>query len=94
MNPVAFQIDDKDLTLRYKQPYSDLHSLPQKELQQLKKANEALCYGHSLTDQLGGQLEAGFMITHMYEDDWGGDEIIDSYFPSFLATRAIKPAGI
>lgn len=91
MNPLGFQIDEKDLKLKYKQPYSDLHSLPQKELEELKKANEALCYGHSLTDQIGGQLQAGFMITHMFEDDWGGEEIIDAYFPSFLATRAVKP---
>lgn len=94
MNPVAFQIDEKGLQLKYRQPYSDLHSLPKEDLEDLKNKKEALCYGHSLTAQLGGQLNAGFVITHMFEDDWGGDEIIDQYFPSFLATRAIKPAGI
>lgn len=91
MNPLAFQIDDKELHLKYKKPYSDLHSLPKEDLEDLKNKNEALCYGHSLSDQLGGQLAAGFVITHMFEDDWGGDELIDEYFPSFIATRAIKP---
>lgn len=91
MNPLGFQIDEKELKLKYKQPYSDLQSLPKKELEKLKNENEALCYGHSMTDQIGGQLQAGFMITHMFEDDWGGEEIIDAYFPSFLATRAVKP---
>jgi hypothetical protein len=31
------------------------------------------------------------MLTHMYEDDWNGENKIDKYFPSFIPTRAIKP---
>ena len=45
---------------------------------------------HSLDDQLGGQLDAGFLIAGFYEDDWGGDEPIDQFFKSFIAVRSIK----
>ena len=91
MNPLAFQLHEKNLSLIYKQPFSDIDSLPKEELEELIKNNEALVFGHSLTDQIGGQLLAGFHITHMFEDDWGGDNPMDAYFPAFIGTRAIKP---
>jgi len=90
MNPLSLQIEEKTLKLIYKQPFSDLHSLPKDELKKLKDTKEALIFGHSLSDQIGGQLNAGFLITEMYEDNWGGENKMDDYFPSFIATRAIK----
>lgn len=91
LNPISFQLDEESLKLIYKQPFSDLHSLPKEKLEELKKNNEALVFGHSLTDQIGGQLDAGFTITAMYEDSWGGENKIDEFFPGFIATRAKKP---
>ncbi|WP_027136744.1 class I SAM-dependent methyltransferase [Gaetbulibacter saemankumensis] len=90
INPLSFQLDEESLKLIYKQPFSDLHSLPIEKLNALKKNNDPLAFGHSLTDQISGQLKAGFNITDMYEDDWGGESKLDDYFPAFIATRAIK----
>jgi len=90
INPISFQIDEESLQVIYRQPFSDLHSLPKEKLEDLKKNNEALVFGHSLTDQISGQLEAGFYITSMYEDNWNRESKLDDYFPSFLATRAVK----
>lgn len=91
MNPISFQLDDENLKLIYKQPFSDLHSLPKEKLEKLKKDNEPLVFGHSLTDQIGGQLDAGFTITSMFEDYWDVENKLDDYLPCFLATRAVKP---
>jgi ubiquinone/menaquinone biosynthesis C-methylase UbiE len=90
INPISFQLNNESLKLIYKQPFSSLHSLPTEKLEELILNNEALEFGHSLTDQIGGQLDAGFMLTDMYEDNWGEEDKIDELFPSFLATRAIK----
>lgn len=90
LNPITYQIDEDNLVLTYKQPYSDLHSLPKEKLEAFTSTNEPLLFGHSLTDQIGGQLEAGFALTAFYEDDWNGTHKLDSYFPAFFATRAIK----
>lgn len=89
-NPISLQLDEENLKLIYKQPFSDLHSLPIEKLEELKKNNEALIFGHSLTDQIGGQLDAGFTITAMFEDSWGGENKMDEFLPAFIATRAIK----
>jgi ubiquinone/menaquinone biosynthesis C-methylase UbiE len=90
INPIAFQIDEENLNFIYKQPFSDMQSLPSEKLEELKKNKEALTFGHSLTDQIGGQLAAGFVITDLYEDYWNGEDRMDEYFPAFIATRAIK----
>ncbi|MEZ4818419.1 MAG: hypothetical protein R3A45_00455 [Bdellovibrionota bacterium] len=43
----------------------------------------------TLTDQLAGQLKAGFKIIDLYEDGWG-DEKMDHYMKMFVATLAEK----
>ena len=91
INPISFQLDEESLKLTYKQPFSDLHSLPKEKLEELKKKNEPLVFGHSLTDQIGGQLDAGFTITAMFEDIWDVENKMDEFLPSFIATRAVKP---
>ncbi len=92
INPIIFQLDQENhpFTLVFSQPYSDLHSLPKEKLDDLIDNNETMEFGHSLTDQIGGQLSAGFNMTDFYEDDWNGEKMIDKFLPSFLATRAVK----
>jgi hypothetical protein len=47
-------------------------------------------YSHSLTAQLGGQLDAGFSLTHLVEAPHHADPTA-RYMPGYFATRATKP---
>jgi SAM-dependent methyltransferase len=49
-------------------------------------------FSHSLEDQLGGQLDAGFQLTNLFEDTH--DDALGRRMPLFLATRAFKLATI
>jgi len=49
-----------------------------------------ICFGHSLEDQIQGQISAGFLIAGFYEDNSGGDGPLDTYIDTFIATKAIK----
>jgi hypothetical protein len=51
-------------------------------------------FGHTLHDQIGGQLDAGLVLTGMYEDhfDEATGDLLSRYMDSFVATRAIKLA--
>jgi hypothetical protein len=49
-------------------------------------------FSHSLEEQIGGQLEAGFILTGLYEDQQ--DSPLGKYMPAYIATRAVKPMGI
>jgi SAM-dependent methyltransferase len=78
-----------EFVIRYSLPYSDITSLSPQELDAHLKKGEPLEFSHSLEDQIGGQIDAGFVISGFYEDGWP-DHPLDKYFPTFIATRAVK----
>lgn len=52
----------------------------------------AIQFSHSLEEQLGGQLRAGFVLRDLYEDrDREGCGRIREFAPQYMATLAIKP---
>jgi len=79
--------------VRYPVPYSDLTSLTEEERTKRFELNEPLEFGHSLEDQIGGQLDAGFHLIGFYEDVWEYEKISE-YMPLFIATRALKPLQV
>lgn len=95
VNPLVYIFDleqwDKNqkLEVRYSIPYSDTEQLPADLLESRIKARQTLEFGHSLEDQIGGQIAAGFAITGFYEDTAGGD-LLDSHINTMIATKAIK----
>ena len=93
MNPVFYLFDEElekqgILQVKHPLPYSDLDYLSEEELE---GKNGAVEFGHSLEDQIQGQIAAGFIITGFYEDTFGGERLLDRFCPSFIATRAVKP---
>ena len=93
--PVYYLFDIKlaeagDFRLKYHSPYSDLESLSAEELDIFLKQQEPVIFGHSMEALMGGQLEAGLSLTHLFEDRWGDNNPIDRYMPAFMATRAVK----
>jgi SAM-dependent methyltransferase len=99
-NPIIYTFDPElsvkgVLQCKYRLPYSDVTSLTDQERKRYTDVGEPLNFGHTLGDQIGGQLQAGLHVTGMYEDGCGGGsaeyEAYDLYFQSFIATRAHKP---
>jgi len=94
MNPVhyifdLYKADEGILEIAHSIPYSDLTSISQEDLDELIEKGLPVEFGHSLTDLLGGQCAAGFVITDMYED-YMLDSPLHKYHPSYIATRAVK----
>ncbi len=94
-NPVLYLFDDEQenegvFQIKYSIPYSPLSTLSEEELNKFLEEEQVLGFGHSLEQQIGGQIEAGFMITGFYEDDFGGERLLDKYIKSFIATKAMK----
>ena len=98
-NPVVYLFDDElfengELEVRHSIPYSDLTSLTEEEFARYAEMNEPAAFGHTLDDQIGAQIDAGFAITGFYEDDWGpdSDDPLSRHIKTFISTRATKPA--
>ena len=47
-------------------------------------------FSHTLEELLGGQLQAGFRLTDLYEDTNGYGNLHEHNIPSFVAVRAVK----
>lgn len=95
VNPVLYIFDDAraeqgELLVRHSIPYSDVTSLTDDERRRYTDKCEPLVYGHTLEDQLNGQLAAGFVLTALFEDR-DPSHPLGKYLPAFLATRAVRP---
>jgi len=95
MNSMHFFFDHDEaeqtgqLVVKYRLPYSDLTSLPPDRLKQHLAEDSTLEFGHSLDDQIGGQIKAGFSITGFYEDDWSDEATpLNKFGPMYIATLA------
>ena len=69
-------------------PFDPLKNLEQRA--QLEKDDDGMQFSHTMEEQIGGQLEAGFRLTHLYEDTNGAGTLHEHNIPCYLATRAIK----
>ena len=56
----------------------------------LDEEDDGMQFSHTMEEQIGGQLEAGFRLTHLYEDTNGEGTFHEHNIPSFVATRAVK----
>lgn len=61
------------------------------QMEQLARDDAGVQFSHSLEEQIGGQLEAGFALLALYEDVNGEGYLNDMNIPTYLATRAMKP---
>jgi SAM-dependent methyltransferase len=96
LNPVVYIFDLEladdtgEIRVRYSLPYSDATSRTEEEWGRQMERGEPLEFSHTLEEQIGGQIEAGFLISGFYEDRHRDDPIA-AFMPTFVATRATKP---
>ncbi|HTX84777.1 MAG TPA: methyltransferase domain-containing protein [Streptosporangiaceae bacterium] len=96
MNPDIFIFDADaadnrgELVVRHTLPYSDITHLSTDERERLWGLDAPVEYSHTLAEQIGGQLEAGFVITGFTERPHHVGPTA-AYLPGYFATRAVKP---
>jgi SAM-dependent methyltransferase len=98
MNPAVYLFDyalaDSTgvLQVKYRLPYSD-DDLPEAERNKIIGEGQRFEFSHTLQEQIGGQLEAGFVLTGFFEDGPppSKNEPVATYMAECIATRAVKP---
>lgn len=58
-------------------------------MEELAASDGGVQFSHTIEEQVGGQLEAGFVITDLLEDTNGEGRLHELGIPSFVATRAV-----
>lgn len=87
-NGFNYLFDDDETKITNTLPYNPLKD------EALYKKSLELDYGvqfsHTLDEEIGGQLRAGFILTDIYEDTNGAGFLYEHGVPCFVATRCVK----
>ncbi|MBQ4506390.1 MAG: class I SAM-dependent methyltransferase [Firmicutes bacterium] len=86
---VNYLVDDDEERIVNHLPFDPLSDPEQ--MRQLAEADCGVQFSHTLEEQIGGQLEAGFILTALYEDTNGEGRLHELNVPTMLAMRSVKP---
>ena len=87
-NGMNYIFDETETKLQHKLPFNPMKD---KKIYEYSIKNDwGIQFSHTLEEQIGGQLEAGFILTNIYEDTNGEGNLHEYNVPTFFATRAIK----
>jgi SAM-dependent methyltransferase len=98
MNPDEFVFDANALdnegafVVKHPLPFIEHETLSAQELEDYKRDKRMLHFSHTMEAQIGGLIEAGFVITGFYEDrrlESDGNPI-RNFMPSFFVVKAQK----
>ena len=87
-NGINFIVDDAEKEIVRGLPFNPLKD---EALYEMSIKNDwGIQFSHTIEEQLGGQLRAGFRLTHLYEDTNGEGRLHELNIKSFVATRAVR----
>jgi len=81
-------VDEKEEKIINSLPFNPLVNEEQRK--QLEEQDCGVQFSHTISEQIGGQLKAGFRLTDIYDDTNGFGRLHELNIASFVATRAIK----
>ena len=88
-NEVNYLVNDDETAITNTMPFIPLMNEQQRK--QLEEDDCGMQFSHNVEEQLGGQLEAGFVLTNIYGDTNGEGRLHEMNVETYLATRAVKP---
>ena len=82
--------EDEPLKVVIPLPFNPLKMSEEKRKAMIANG-DGVQFSHTLDEQIGGQLKAGFILKDLYEDrDREGGNEIGKYYPQYFATLAVK----
>lgn len=88
-NEVNYLVDEDEQSIIYSMPFNPLVHEDQQKM--LEDTDSGMQFSHTLEEQIGGQLEAGLVLTHLFSDTNGEGRLHEMGIETYIATRAIKP---
>jgi len=87
-NGVNFMVNDDETQIIHQFPFNPLINKDQLEF--LQKDDSGIQFSHTLEEQIGDQLKAGFKLMDLYEDLNSEGRLFDLKIPSYFSTLSIK----
>ena len=88
-NGVNYLVDEAEERIVHTMPFDPLANPEQRKL--LEDTDCGMQFSHTVEEQIGGQLEAGLVLTHIYGDTNGSGRLHEMNIQCYYATRAVKP---
>ena len=86
---INYIVDAEEKMIVNRLPFDPVANPEQRRL--LDEEDAGMQFSHTLEEQITGQLEAGFILTDLYEDTNGEGRLHELNIPTFLAMRSVKP---
>lgn len=87
-NGINYIFDDEETMVVNKLPFNPLKD---EQLYEKSVKNDwGIQFSHTIEEQIGGQLQAGFVLTDIYQDTNGTGRLHEFNVPCFFAARAVK----
>ena len=83
-----YLVDDDEERIVNRMPFDPL--VNEDQMEQLRRSDSGVQFSHSLQEEIGGQLAAGFRLTNIYDDTNGYGRLRELNVPCFIATLAIR----
>lgn len=87
-NEINYMVDEEEKEIIWKMPFDP--SVDERAKQYMIKLDCGMQFSHSLEEQIGGQLKAGFTLLDLYEDTNGEGRLHELNIKTYIATKAIK----
>lgn len=88
-NGINYITGEDEKTIVNTLPFNPLKNPEHRRL--LEDTDCGMQFSHTIEEQIGGQLKAGFILTDLYGDTNGEGYLHEHNIETFIATRAIKP---
>ncbi len=85
---INFIVNEDEREIVNRLPFDPLADAEQRK--QLEADDAGMQFSHTLEEQIGGQLEAGFTLLDLYEDTNGAGRLHELNIPTFLAMRSVR----
>lgn len=87
-NGIGYAFNDAETSLKYQLPFNPLKD---RGLYEDSLRNDwGIQFSHTVEEQIGGQLRAGFVLQDIYQDTNGAGRLHEYNVPTFFATKAVK----
>lgn len=88
-NGVNYLVNEDETMIVNTMPFDPLRNEDQRK--QLEESDCGMQFSHTVEEQIGGQLEAGLVLTNIYGDTNGEGRLHEMNVECYFATRAVKP---
>lgn len=87
-NGIGFAFNEEETEIKYKLPFNPLKD--EQVYEDSIKGDWGIQFSHTIEEQIGGQLKAGFRLVDIYQDTGGYGRLHQFNIPTYYATKMVK----